>query len=91
MTIKELITPEQFKDLFIICLKNDSFKIGILIYTLYINPIVDFDYRMMEILIETMKNSVKFHELKLFLFHQHFETLSIMQMNQIIDYYNTCE
>lgn len=43
---------------------------------------------MAEILIDTLKNSCKYHEIKLFLFHQHFDVLSILQMNQVIDYYN---
>jgi len=32
------ISHKQFVDLFIYCLKNDSFKIAILIYTLYLDP-----------------------------------------------------
>ena len=61
---------------------------AILIYTLYIDPIVDFDLKMMEILIDTLRNSTKFHEIKLFLIHQHFDQMSIMQMNNIVDFYN---
>jgi hypothetical protein len=38
LTKKDEITHKQFVDLFITCLKNDSFKIAILIYTLYLNP-----------------------------------------------------
>lgn len=77
-TKKDLITHEQFVDLFIICVKNDSFRVAILIYTLFMNPIIDFDQAMMDILIDSMKSSPKFHEIKLFLFHQHFDTLSIL-------------
>lgn len=87
-TIKEMITHQQFLELFVICLKNDSFKVAILIYSLYIDPIVDFDQKMMEILIDTMRNSTKFHEIKLFLLHQHFDQMSILQMNNIVDFYN---
>lgn len=76
-TIKNIITHEEFVDLFIICLKNDSFKIGILIYTLYMNPINDVDEQMIDILIDTMRNSVKFHEIKLFMLHQHFDIMTI--------------
>lgn len=36
-TKKDEITHQQFIDLFVICIKSDSFKIGMLIYTLYLN------------------------------------------------------
>ena len=37
-TKKERISHKQFVDLFIICIRNDSFKIAMLIYSLYLNP-----------------------------------------------------
>ena len=36
-TKKSEITKKQFIDLFIICLRNDSIRIAMLIYTLYLN------------------------------------------------------
>lgn len=45
------------------------------------------DTAMMDILMATIKDSVKFHEMKLFLIHEHFDTLSIEQMNLLVDIY----
>jgi len=56
-TKKDEITHKQFVDLFITCLKNDSFKIAILIYTLYLNPQVDMDEKMMDILMASLRDS----------------------------------
>jgi len=80
-TKKDEITAKQFIELFIICIRNDSFKIAMLIYTLYLNPQVDMDSKMMDILMNSIKESIKFHELKLFFLHEHFNELSISQLN----------
>ena len=76
-TNKHKISVEQFIDLFVICLKNDSFKIGFLIYTLYLDKDKVMDGKMMELIIKTLRLSVKHHEAKLFFIHQHFDVLSI--------------
>lgn len=68
-------------DLFIICIKNDSFKIGMLIYCLYLQPSVDIDQTMLNIIMACLKESVKFHEIKLFFIHEHFDQLNIGQLN----------
>ena len=68
-------------------MRNDSYQIAILIYTLYINPAVDMDAKMMDILMSTIRESSKFHEMKLFLIHEHFDVLSIRQMNALVDIY----
>lgn len=41
----------------------------------------------MDILMSTIKESVLYHEIKLFILHEHFDVLSIYQMNQLIDIY----
>ena len=74
-------------ELFIICIKNDSFKIGILLYTLFLNPAVDIDNKMIDILLNSIKESVYFHEMKLFILHEHFDVLTIFQLNQLVDIY----
>lgn len=43
--------------------------------------------KMMDILMSTIKESVLYHEIKLFILHEHFDVLSIYQMNQLIDIY----
>lgn len=35
----------------------------------------------------TIKDSVQYHEMKLFLVHEHFDTLTIEQMNYLVDVY----
>lgn len=84
-TKKHEITHKQFVDLFVTCLKNDSMKIAMIIYTLFLDINKDMDERIMEILMLTLKESVKFHEIKLFFIHEHFDTLTIQQMNTLID------
>lgn len=86
-TKKEGITHKQFVDLFILCIRNDSFQIAILIYTLYLSPQTDIDSRIMDILLQSIRESIKFHELKLFFLHTHFEVLSVAQMNTLVDIY----
>lgn len=86
-TKKDDITHEQYIELFTMCLKADSFKIAILIYTVFLKPTEDMDQRLMDILMNTIKESVKFHEMKLFFLHEHFDVLSIAQMNYLIDIY----
>ena len=86
-TKKSEITKKQFVDLYVTCLKNDSFKIAMIIYTLYLDISKDMDEKMMDILMTTIRDSVKFHEMKLFLIHEHFDVLSIYQMNLLVDIY----
>mmetsp|Transcript_30397 Transcript_30397/g.46558 ORF Transcript_30397/g.46558 Transcript_30397/m.46558 type:complete len:116 (+) Transcript_30397:2-349(+) len=86
-TRKDRISRRQFLDLFIICLRNDSFKIALLIYSLYLNPTEDIDSNILDILLASIRDSVKFHEMKLFLVHEHFQALDVRQMNHVIDIY----
>ena len=41
----------------------------------------------MDLIMLSMKNSPKFHEVKLFFFLSHFDVLSIYQMDQVLDLY----
>ena len=41
----------------------------------------------MELIILSLRDSCKFHEMKLFYIHEHFDLLSIEQMNQLVDIY----
>ena len=76
-TKKSEIIKSQFIELFIICLRNDSIRIAMLIYTLYLDPQVDMNQKMMDIVMQSIRDSQYFHEFKLFFLHQHFDTLSI--------------
>jgi len=87
MTEKSEITHAQFVDLFLICLKNDSFKIAIIIYTLYLK-ISDMDHRMMDALLSAIRESTKSHEMKLFFLHEHFDIMTVYQLNQLLDIYD---
>jgi len=42
---------------------------------------------MLDIILATIKDSVMYHEMKLFLIHEHFDLLSIDQMNLLVDIY----
>jgi len=35
----------------------------------------------------SIRESVKYHEMKLFFIHQHFSTLNVQQMNDLVDIY----
>jgi len=48
----------------------------------------DMTRKIMDIFILSMKSSTEFHELKMFFIHQHFDLLSIMQMNDLVDIFN---
>ena len=86
-TKKQDITPAQFKELFIICIRNDSIRVAMILYTLYLNREVDMDQKMMDIVMLSIRDSQYFHEFKLFFLHQHFEILSIQQLDRMIDTY----
>lgn len=43
--------------------------------------------KMMDILMKTIEESCIYHEIKLFILHEHFDVLSIYQMNVLIDVY----
>ena len=56
-TKKGEITSKQFRELFIICLRNDSIRVAMLIYTLYLNREADMDQKMMDIVMQSIKDS----------------------------------
>ena len=58
-----------------------------LIYTLYLNLQKDIDQKLLDIILMTIKDSTLYHEMKLFLIHEHFNILSIEQMNNLVDIY----
>ena len=41
----------------------------------------------MDIIINSIKNSVKFHEVKVFFILQYFDNLSVYQLNSLVDNY----
>ena len=86
-TKKDEITHQQFIDLFIICIRSDSFKIGMLIYTLYLDLQKDVDSKLLDIILATIKDSTLYHEMKLFLVHEHFDSFTIEQMNLLVEVY----
>ena len=70
-----------------ICLRSDSFKIALIIYLNYLDVVHDIDSKMLDIILQTIHDSTKYHEMKLFLIHEHLEDLSIEQMNRLLDIY----
>ena len=72
--------------MFTLCLKYDSFKIGLQIYLRYLTP-VDITPGVCDLFINSVRDSTKFHEVKLFFVHEYFEVLSIAQMNRLLDIY----
>lgn len=80
----ENISHEEMVVLFTICIKNDAFKIGIQIYLRYISP-ADITSKIIDIIISSFKDSIKFHEIKMFFLMEHIEMLSILQLNVVVD------
>ena len=70
------ITHKQFIELFEIALSNDAFKVAMEIYLRYMTAF-DISNKIMDILINSLRETQKFHELKLFYIHQHFDILTI--------------
>lgn len=75
-------------EIFALCLRNDSFKIGMQIYFRQIK-VADMTETMLNILLNSIRTSVVFHEIKLFLVHQHFDQFTIAQLNELVDIYQS--
>ena len=59
-----------------------------LIYTVYFeDKKSSIDNKMMNVVMQSIHESPLFHELKLFFIHQHFDSLTIKQMNTLLDTY----
>ena len=41
----------------------------------------------MELIIFSIRDTTMYHEMKIFFIHEHFDILSIFQMNQLVDIY----
>ena len=54
------------------------------IYLRFLTP-VDITRKIMDIVIASLRETTRFHEMKMFLIHQHFDFLSIKQMNDLVD------
>ena len=56
---------------------------------LYLRYLTAFDIsnKIMDFLINSLKDSTRYHEVKLFFIHQHFDILTISQMNNLVDIY----
>ena len=70
------IEHSQFIDLFMTCIKNDSFKIGMQIYLRHMST-NDISPKILELIIFSIRDSCSLHEIKLFFIHEHFDALSI--------------
>lgn len=54
------------------------------IYLRYLNS-SDITQKIMNNVLLSLKETVKYHEMKMFFIHEHFDILSIGQMNQLVD------
>jgi len=60
--------------------------VATIIYCLYLDS-RDFDSKMMTLILETIQDSPKFHEIKMFYLMEHFDELTVYQLNQLLDIY----
>ena len=72
-----MITHEQFVELFCISLKNDAFKVAMQIYLRFLTA-QDINEKIIDILVQSVHDSRKFHEIKLFFLLEHFDSMSII-------------
>jgi hypothetical protein len=77
------IKHEQFKKLFQIAIQNDSMKVAFNIYLRLLTQqdIVQTD---MDLFMNALKTHV-YHEAKFFFIHQHFDLMSVKQLNTLVD------
>jgi len=80
----EQLTMQQIVQLFITCIRNDSFKMGLQLYCRYLRN-QDITLEIMHRLTMSIRDSTKFLEIKLFFIHQHFEILDVESLNKLID------
>jgi len=78
------LSYDQIVSLFHICIRHDSYKIGLLIYLKHIKQ-HDITSDLIKRVISSMKNSNQFHEIKLFFIHHHLEVLSVEDLNTLVD------
>lgn len=70
--------------LFKICIRNDSLKVAMQIYLRFMSP-TDISVKNIDMFIHSIVQSVKFYEIKLFFLLEHFDLMTIQQMNQLMD------
>ena len=81
MDISEL-GRQRIEDLFLNCIKNDSFLIALQIYLRHLKTL---SLNVIRALISSIRNSSKFFEIKLFFIHEHFRVMKVEEMNRLID------
>mmetsp|Transcript_627 Transcript_627/g.721 ORF Transcript_627/g.721 Transcript_627/m.721 type:complete len:81 (+) Transcript_627:527-769(+) len=59
------ISQGQLVEMFMVCMRSDAMKIGLNIYLRYMT-VRDMSPRILEAIILSVKESTKFHELKMF-------------------------
>lgn len=57
------------------------------IYMMYLDQVEDFTPKLMDAIISSVKESPKYHEIKLFFLHEYFNVLTIEQLNQVVNIY----
>lgn len=80
----DALTHRQLVDLFQTCIKHDSFKLAFQIYCRYIKP-TDITQEIINKIMNSLKDSVKFHEIKMFFIHEHFDVMDVEQLNQLVE------
>lgn len=80
------IKHDQVINLFMICLNNDSYKVAIQLYLRFIKP-QDMTSKIIDILISRVMDSLPYFEIKLFFILEHFDQLTIFQMNKLVNHF----
>ena len=80
----ESLNYQQIMDLFLTCIRHDSFKLGLQLYCRFLKG-PDITPEVMHRLTQSIKDSPKYLEIKLFFIHEHFSLLDVEAMNLLID------
>jgi len=78
------LSKEQLVELFVTCIRHDSFKIALQLYLHYLTT-ADLTSKIMENFLLAIRDSVCFHEIKLYFILENFDVLTIEQLNHLVD------
>jgi len=78
------LTKAQIIDLFTVCIRHDSFKLG---YQLYCRNLAgpDITGEIMRKINQSLRDTMKFTEFKLFFVHEHFSVFDVEGLSSLID------
>mmetsp|Transcript_41399 Transcript_41399/g.63111 ORF Transcript_41399/g.63111 Transcript_41399/m.63111 type:complete len:329 (+) Transcript_41399:1432-2418(+) len=78
------LSKAQIIDLFTICIRHDAFKLGFQLYCRFLKG-PDINRAILRTLTISLRDSIKFMEIKLFFIHEHFDTFDVEGLSKLVD------